>query len=79
MFDKENISPRLAIDLSTERVNYYGDVIEYILKSEINRCLDENIPISKSDIETFKIEIVKTLLIRHQVERAFSLKIKEKK
>jgi hypothetical protein len=71
--------PRLAIDLSSERVNYHSDTIEYLVTNEILRCKQNNIPLTRDEINKFRTELVKTLLIRHQAEKAVNLRIKEKK
>ena len=77
--DNEHTAPRLAIDLSSERVTYHGDTVEYLLNAEINRCAGEGIPLSKAEINNFRTLLVKTLIIKHQTEKAINLRIKEKK
>jgi hypothetical protein len=72
----ENTPPRLAIDLSSERVNYHADTIEYLVTNEVIRCKQNNIPLTKDEINKFRTELVKTLLIRHQAEKAVNLRIK---
>lgn len=75
----ENTPPRLAIDLSSERVEYHRDTVEYLLQQEIFRCQSEGISLTKADINSFRTELVKTLIIKHQSEKAVNLRIKEKK
>jgi hypothetical protein len=75
----ENTPPRLAIDLSSERVEYHRDTVEYLLQQEILRCQSEGISLTKTEVNNFRTELVKTLIIKHQSEKAVNLKIKEKK
>lgn len=74
--DNENIPPRLAIDLSSERITYHRDTVEYLLQAEVDRCAAEGIPISKTEINNFRTELVKILIIKHQAEKAINLRIK---
>ena len=77
--DDEHSSPRLAIDLSSERVKYHQDTVEYLLNAEIARCASEGIPLSNNEINNFRTQLVKTLIIKHQAENAVNMRIKEKK
>ena len=76
--NSENSPPRLAIDLSSERISYHQDTVDYIVNSEINRCASENIILTKKEIFDFKTKIVKLLLIQNKAEEAVNLRIKEK-
>jgi len=77
--DNENTPPRLAIDLSSERVTYNQDVVEYLVQQELIRCQSEGIPVTKAETDKFRTDLVKTLIIKHQTENAIKLHIKEKK
>ena len=79
MNDDENTPPRVAIDVTSERVTYNQDVVDYLVHSEILRCEAEGIPLTPIEIKHFKTELVKTLIIKHQTEKAVNMRIKEKK
>ncbi len=74
----ENLPPRIAVDLSSERISYHQDTVDYIVNSEINRCRSENIFLTKKEISDFKTKIVKLLLIQNKAEEAVNLRIKQK-
>ena len=78
MADDENSAPRVAFEVTSERVTYHGDTVEYFLQAELNRCASEGIKVTRAEIEQFRTDLVKTLVIRHQAEKAANMHIKEK-
>ena len=66
----------MAVDVTSERITYHQDTVDYLLQNEINRCSMEGIPLTSKEIKDFKTKLVKTLIIGHNAEKAVNLKIK---
>lgn len=66
----------VAIDVTSERVNYHQDTVDYLLTAELVRCASEGIELTATEVNDFKRQLVKTLIIRHDAEGAVNLRIK---
>jgi hypothetical protein len=66
----------VAVDVTSERVEYHQDTVNYLVQREVDRCISEKIPLTLREIKLFKRLLVKTLIIGHNAEKAVNLKIK---
>ena len=73
-WDETEKPVRTAIDVTAERVEYHRDTVEYLVKNETDRCASEGKPLSKSEVEAFRIQVIKTLVIQNKAEAAVNLK-----
>lgn len=76
-WDQSEQIPRVAIDVTSERVNYHRDTVEYLVQCQVDRCASEGIKLSKEDINNFRTEIVKTLIIKNKAEEAVNKKLEK--
>ena len=72
----ENKPVRMAFDISQQRVEYYSDVIAYMVKAEIARCqTEENFTPTADQIKFFEKELIRHITIRRNVEGAQKIRI----
>lgn len=75
----ENKPVRVAFNVTNQRVEHYVDVIDYMVKAEINRCKSqEQFTPSDSQIAFLKKELVRALVIRRDVDGANKLRIQKR-
>lgn len=72
----EDRPPRIAFNLTSARVQYYGDVVEYMASSAIERYKAKygQMP-SQEQIAFLKKEITRYAIIRHDIDTAGKLEI----
>lgn len=58
-------TPRLAFKIDSARVNYYGDVVEYMAKAAVDRYVAKH----KKNPTPQQVEFLKKELVRYTVAR----------
>lgn len=75
--NQENMPVELVASITHQRVQHYGDVVEFIVSTEIARCQSEDkFTPSKKQIDFLRKEVVRYAVIRRDIETAQKLKIK---
>jgi hypothetical protein len=72
----ENKPVRVAFVVTHQRVEHYDDVIEYMVRNEINRCKSkEGFTPNPDQIAFYKKELIRLMVIRREIDKANLLKI----
>jgi len=71
-------APRLALTVTSARVNHYGDVVEFLVNNAIAKCRAEGWTPSEDEVAFFRKEVTRHAVIRHDVETASGLKLRRK-
>lgn len=67
---------RVFNTLTSQRINYYDDIIDYMVKTEVSRCQNEDkFTPSQQQIEFLKKELVRHAVIRRDVVTAQKIRI----
>jgi len=78
MINDENKPAPIAFSVTSNRVNHYSDIVEYLASCQINnyRMKHNRMP-SKEQIDFLKKEIIRYAVIRRDLETAQKIKIQE--
>ena len=72
----ENQPVRMHSVTTSSRVEYYGDIISYLVRNEINRCKSkEDFDPSPDQIAFFEKELIRLIVIRRDIDAGNNLKI----
>jgi len=72
----ENKPVRMFVNLTSERVNHYNDVIEFMVQTEVSRCRTEDkFEPTQSQIQFLRKELLRHVTIRRNIEFAQKIKI----
>ena len=76
--DNESSPPRIAFNLSADRVQYYSEIVEHIASDAIRKYYSKYKRMPSADqIAFLKKEITRYAVIRHDVDTASKLEISE--
>lgn len=72
----ENKPVRMAFSVTHGRVQYYDDIIQYMIDAEVSRFKDtyKRMP-TQEQIAFFKKELIRYAVIRHDLQTAQKLQI----
>ena len=71
----ENKPIPIAFNVTHQRVDHYTDVIEALVRIELSRCQQEKFTPTRSQIEFFRKELARYIIIRRDLDTANSLRI----
>ena len=75
--DDEGQAPRIAFNVTNQRVQHYDDIVEYWIRSEITRCKErDKFSPSIEQINFFRKELIRYAIIRGDVKTASMLHIR---